>query len=401
MHRRRWSAIPNGKSHTLSLSSRHVHISRRATHIHIIVPGLCCWINKLVWLSRAASSFSKWVASVSGATYMPEPDIQHRDLGLTDDDVSRMYYLMVLARVISTKARLLNRQGKVLFTMSCDGQEAADVGSAFALRAGTDLVVPYARDLGAVLALGMTPLQVMLHLLARAEDPNGGGRQMPGHWGCQELGILSMGSTVGVTIPKATGTALASKVLKQDSVTLVYFGDGASSKGDFHEGLNFAGVLQVPAVFFCNNNGWAASVPLEKQTAGASIAMRAESYGFPGVVVDGTDALAVYNATHEAVKRARCGGGPTLIEARSIRMIPHSSTDDHFLYRTQEELDQESSRDPVPRFRAYLVSQGLLDEEGDRVLWERVDAEVEHAISQAESAPFPEPESALERVYAP
>jgi 2-oxoisovalerate dehydrogenase E1 component alpha subunit len=210
-----------------------------------------------------------------------------------------------------------------------------------------------------------------------------------------------MGSTVGITIPKGVGTALASKLLKQDSVTLVYFGDGASSKGDFHEGLNFAGVLKIPVVFFCNNNGWAASVPLKKQTAGANIAMRAECYGFPGVLMDGIDALAVYQATREAVDRARGGGGPTLIEARSIRMMPHSSADDHYLYRTQEELDQESSRDPLPRFRDYLVSQGLLDDEGDRVLRVRIDAEVEEAINLAESAPFPEPESALERVYAP
>lgn len=332
---------------------------------------------------------------------MTEQAIQHGDLGLTDEDVSRMYSLMLLARNISTKGRLLNRQGKVLFTMSCDGQEAADVGSAYALRAGTDLVVPYARDLGVVLTLGMTPQQVMLHYFARAADPNGGGRQMPGHWGSKELGIVSMGSTVGITIPKGVGTALTSKVLKQDSVTLVYFGDGASSQGYFHEGLNFAGVLQVPVVFFCNNNGWAASVPFNKQTAGENIAMRAESYGFPGILVDGTDALAVYQATREAVDRARGGGGPTLIEARSIRMMPHSSADDHLLYRTQGELDQESSRDPVLRFREYAVSQGLLDDEGDRVLRERIDAEVEDAIKLAESSPYPEAESALERVYAP
>jgi 2-oxoisovalerate dehydrogenase E1 component alpha subunit len=147
---------------------------------------------------------------------MTESAIQQ---GLTDEDASRMYYLMLLARTISAKARLLNRQGKVFFTMFCDGQEAGDVGSAYALRAGTDLVVPYTRDFGAVLTLGMTPQQVMLHYFARAADPNGGGRQMPGHWGSKELGILSMGSTVGITIPKGVGTALASKVLKQDSET--------------------------------------------------------------------------------------------------------------------------------------------------------------------------------------
>jgi 2-oxoisovalerate dehydrogenase E1 component alpha subunit len=308
---------------------------------------------------------------------------------------------MVLAREISRKAWLLNRQGRVLFTMPCDGQEAADVGSAYALRPGSDFVLPYARDLPALLVLGMTPREVMLNCFARAEDPNSGGRQMPMHWGCKRLRVVSMGSPVAVSIPKAVGIALASKRRGEDSVTLAYFGEGAASEGDFHEGLNFAGVLRVPVIFFCNNNGWATSVPLSKQTAGRSIAARAESYGFPGVLVDGNDPLAVYKVTKEAVSRARRGDGPTLIEAQTIRMMPHTSSDDHLRYRTQEELDEEGRLDPLPRFRDYLVSKGFLDAEGDRQLWARAEAETEDAISYAESAPLPAPESALERVYAP
>ena len=226
-----------------------------------------------------------------------------------------MYYFMVLARTISRKAWLLNRQGKMMFCMAGDGQEAADVGSAWALKPGTDLLVPYARDLAAVLVLGMTTREIMLNLFARADDPNSGGRQMPMHWSSKRMGIVSMGSPIAVTIPKAVGLALASKIRREPSVTMVYFGDGAASEGDFHEGLNFAGVMKAPVVFFCNNNGWATFVPFEKQTAGESIAMRAESYGFPGVEVDGMDVLAVSEVTKVAVDGARNGEGPTLIEA--------------------------------------------------------------------------------------
>jgi len=330
-----------------------------------------------------------------------EQVVSHREVGLEDRDALRMYHFMARARTISQRAWLLTRQGRVLFTMPCDGQEAADVGSAYALRAGTDFVVPYARDLGAVLVLGMTPREVMLNLFARAEDPNSGGRQMPMHWGCKRLRIVSMGSPVAATIPRAVGIALASKLRKEDPVTLVYFGEGAASEGDFHEGLNFAGVLKVPVVFFCNNNGWATSVPLKKQMGGDSIAMRADSYGFPGVLVDGNDPMVVYKATREAVERARCGDGPTLIEARTIRMMPHSSSDDHYRYRSWEELEAERRLDPIPRFRDHLISCGLLDMEDDRALWAQIESETEEAISYADSAPLPTPESALERLYAP
>ena len=321
--------------------------------------------------------------------------------GQEKEQALRMYYFMVLARSISRKAWLLNRQGRVLFAMACDGQEAADVGSAWALSPGTDFLVPYARDLAAVLVLGMTPREIMLNLFAREADPNSGGRQMPMHWSCKRLRIVSMGSPVAVTIPKAVGLALASKIRREPSVTLVYFGDGATSEGDFHEGLNFAGVMKAPVIFFCNNNGWATSVPFKKQTAGQNIAMRAESYGFPGVEVDGNDVMAVHEATREAVDRARRGDGPTLIEAHTIRMMPHSSSDDHLRYRTREELEEESGLDPLKRFRDHLLSSGLLDPEGARALWEQADAETEDAISYAESAPLPAPESALGGLYAP
>ena len=240
-----------------------------------------------------------------------------------------------------------------------------------------------------------------MNLFARADDPNSGGRQMPMHWSSKKLGIVSMGSPVAVTIPKAVGLALASKIRREPVVTMVYFGDGAASEGDFHESLNFAGVMKVPVIFFCNNNGWATSVPFEKQTAGESIAMRAESYGFPGVEVDGIDVLAVREVTKVAVDRARSGEGPTLIEAHTIRMMPHSISDDHTRYHIREELEAERELDPLEKFQAFLLTSGVLDADKDKWLWEKAEAETEDAISFAEAAPEPVPESSLERLFAP
>ena len=324
-----------------------------------------------------------------------------RSSGLNGTDAQGIYRYMLLARAISEKSWLLTRQGRVLFTMPCDGQEAADVAGAYALDLGTDFIVPYARSLGAMLVKGMTTQEVMLNMFGKAGDPNSGGRQMPMHWGHKKLGIISMGSSVGTTIPRAAGVALASKLRKQNAVTMVYFGEGSASEGDFHEGLAFAGVHRLPVVFFCNNNGWATSVPVNLQNAEPQVAKRASGYGFPGVTVDGLDPLEVYQAVKEAVRRARSGKGPTLVEAITIRMMPHSSSDDHLRYRSQEDLDEERKRDPLPRFKDFLISAGLLDEESDQTMRDSVDREVEDAIESADAAPFPDPDSALAGVYAP
>ena len=324
-----------------------------------------------------------------------------RDSGLDGSDAQRIYRYMLLARVISEKSWLLTRQGRVLFTMPCDGQEAADVASAYALDRSNDFIVPYARDLGAMLVKGMTTQEVMLNMFGKAADPNSGGRQMPMHWGHKKLGIISMGSSVGTTIPRAAGVALASKLRKQDAVTIVYFGEGSASEGDFHEGLAFAGVHQLPVVFFCNNNGWATSVPVSLQNSEPLVAKKALGYGFPGETVDGCDPLAVHQTVKAAVNRARSGDGPTLVEAITLRMMPHSSSDDHSRYRSQEELDGERKLDPLPRFRDFLISAGLLDEESDQTMRDSVDREVEEAIEFADAASEPDPQSVLHRVYAP
>ena len=334
---------------------------------------------------------------------MPANDGSDRlhESGLDGEDAQRVYRYMLLARAISEKSWLLTRQGRVLFSMPCDGQEAADVASAYALDTGNDFIVPYARSLGAMLVKGMTTQEVMLNMFGKAADPNSGGRQMPMHWGHKRLGIISMGSSVGTTIPRASGVALASKLRGQNAVTMVYFGEGSASEGDFHEGLAFAGVHRLPVVFFCNNNGWATSVPIGLQSAEPQISKRAQGYGFPGVTIDGLDPLTVYQAVKTAVDRARSGDGPTLVEATTIRMMPHSSSDDHLRYRTQEELDAERLLDPLPRFRDLLISTGLLNEESDQTLRDSVDQEVEAAIGYADAAAPPDPATARDRVYAP
>jgi len=323
------------------------------------------------------------------------------DSGLDAADAQGMYRNMLLARSISEKSWLLTRQGRVLFSMPCDGQEAADVASASALDVVGDFIVPYARSLGAMLVKGMTPLEIMLNMFGKAADPNSGGRQMPMHWGHKKLGIISMGSSIGTTLPRASGVALASKLQGQDAVTMVYFGEGAASQGDFHEALAFAGVHRLPVVFLCNNNGWATSVPVNLQTAEPQISKRAAGYGFPGVTVDGSDPLAVHQAVTKAVERARLGEGPTLVETKTIRMMPHSSSDDHLRYRSQEELDAEKHLDPLPRFRDFLISAGIFDEESDQTLRESVNQEVEDAIASADAARSPDPDTALNGVYAP
>src|SRR5688572_22865174 len=249
-----------------------------------------------------------------------ETALRHLTVGLTDEVLVEMYRTMVLARAVDDRGWLLTRQGKAAFMISGHGHEAAQVASTYALRRGYDYFFPYYRDTAVVLALGMTPREILLGVLARAEDPCSGGRQMPSHWSYPTLNIFTAGSPVATQVPQAAGVALAAKLRHEDRVTIVYFGDGATSEGDFHEGLNFIAIHHLPVVLFCENNGYAISVPVEKQSAVPSVAQRMSAYGIPGVAVDGCDPLDVYLATYEAAERARAGEGPTLIEARTVRL---------------------------------------------------------------------------------
>ncbi len=324
---------------------------------------------------------------------------RHEAVGLTDEQVLDMYYYMLLARKIDERQWLLNRAGKVPFVISCQGQEAAQVGAAFAFEKGKDYACPYYRDLGVVLVFGQTARDCMLSAFAKAGDPNSGGRQMPGHFGGKKLNILTGSSPVTTQVPHAVGIALAGKLQKKDHVVYTSFGEGSSNQGDFHEGANFAGVHKLPVIFFCENNKYAISVPLKKQLACESVADRAIGYGFKGVSIDGNDPIETYRVVKEAVERGRNGGGPTLIEAVTYRLVPHSSDDDDRTYRTREEVEEAKKNDPLTTFANYLLEVGVMDEAKHQELQSRVQAEVDEATDYAENAPYPVPESALRYVY--
>ncbi|OCS88632.1 thiamine pyrophosphate-dependent dehydrogenase E1 component subunit alpha [Caryophanon tenue] len=325
--------------------------------------------------------------------------MKHQELGLSNEQVIDMYYTMLLARKLDERMWLLNRSGKVPFVISGQGQEAAQVGAAFALNPQEDYVAPYYRDLAVVLRFGMTAKHIMLSAFAKAEDPNSGGRQMPGHFGYKKGNILSGSSPVATQIPHAVGVALAGKMDGKDFVTFVSLGEGSTNQGDFHEGLNFAGVHKLPVITFVENNRYAISVPFEKQVASATVAERASSYGMQGVRVDGTDPLEVYRVTKEAVARAKNGEGGTIIEAMTLRLTAHSSDDDQRQYRSSEELEAQKEQDPLPRFEAYLVEHGVLDTAALENMHQDIKQLVNEATDYAEEAPYATPETALQYVY--
>lgn len=325
--------------------------------------------------------------------------MKHQELGLTDAQVVSMYRTMLLARKLDERMWLLNRSGKVPFVISGQGQEAAQVGAAFALNPQEDYIAPYYRDMGVVLHFGMTAQDLMLSAFAKAEDPNSGGRQMPGHFGGKKYRILTGSSPVATQIPHAVGMALAGKMDGKNFVTFVSLGEGSTNQGDFHEGLNFAGVHKLPVITFVENNNYAISVPFERQVASATIAERAASYGMVGVRVDGTDPLDVYKVTKEAVERAKNGEGGTIIEAMTIRLTAHSSDDDQRQYRDKDELEIQKTQDPLPRFEAYLVDNALITDEALQALHDELKQEVNNATDYAEEAPYAEPEHALKFVY--
>jgi 2-oxoisovalerate dehydrogenase E1 component alpha subunit len=319
--------------------------------------------------------------------------------GLDADALRTMFRHMVRARVLDERMWVLNRQGRAPFVISCQGHEAAQVGIAMAMRPGYDWAAPYYRDLAVTLVLGMTPKDHLLATMARADDPNSGGRQMPSHFGCRRLNIITGGSPVATQVLHAAGAALASKVRGEDAVAMTSLGEGSTSEGDFHEGLNFAAVHHLPLITVVENNGFAISVPWDKQMPLKDVAERAHAYGMPGVIVDGGDPIACYAAMKEAVERGRRGEGPTLIEAKVARLTPHSSDDDDRIYKTREALAEEKKHDCVLRFRQHLEESGVLQPGDAEEVRAEIMREVDKALQEAEAAPLPSPESALLHVY--
>ncbi|MCK1993737.1 thiamine pyrophosphate-dependent dehydrogenase E1 component subunit alpha [Peribacillus muralis] len=325
---------------------------------------------------------------------------RHLQVGLRDEDVLEMYKVMLLARRIDERMWLLNRSGKIPFVVSCQGQEASQVGAAFALNREKDYVLPYYRDLGVVLAFGMTAKDLMLSSFAKAEDPNSGGRQMPGHFGQKKNRIVTGSSPVTTQVPHAVGIALAAKMEGKDIVSFVTFGEGSSNQGDFHEGANFAGVHKLPVILMCENNQYAISIPIEKQLACGKVSDRAIGYGMPGVTVDGNDPIEVYKAVKEAADRGRRGEGPSLIEAVSYRLTPHSSDDDDSQYRSADEVSEAKKIDSIITFAAYLKATSVMDDEMEKQINEEIMKVVNEATDYAEEAPFAKEDTLSKYVYA-
>ncbi len=306
---------------------------------------------------------------------------------------------MLRARALDDRRFVLNRAGKLVFIISPRGHEVAQVAAISALQPGHDRFCLYYRNFAAALACGFTAEELMLAAFARAADPSSGGRQTPGNFGSRRRGVIIGSSAVGPQIPKAAGIGLALKWKGEGALCYVSFGEGATSQGDFHEGLNFAAIHRCPVIFFCENNHWAISVPQPLQVAGHGVAERAAAYGIPGVRVPGDDFFKVHAAVAEAARRARAGDGPTLIEAEVVRLQSHSTDDDQRAYRDPAELATEAARDPIPRMRDMLIERGWLTSERDAGLREEISREVDRATEVAEASPDPDPASLTRHVY--
>lgn len=325
---------------------------------------------------------------------------RHSPLGLTEEDLLAMHRTMLTARLCDEAQFRLNRQGKAPFVVPVSGHEGCQVATAWPMQRGKDVFVPYYRDMAICLVAGMTPMDVFLGVFGKADDPSSGGRQMPAHWGSKRLGIITGSSPIATQIPHASGVAYAMKYRGEDGIVGCWFGDGATSEGDWHEALNFAGIHDLPIVFVIENNLYAISVPLSKQAGVSDLSVRAEGYGFPGVSVDGNDVFECYRVMVEAVQRARSGQGPTLIECRTYRFHPHTSDDDDRTYRTREEVDEARKKDPILQFGSYLQKWGITSEDKIEALRVELKEQVDRAVEEAWNAADPEPDTATRHVFA-
>ena len=329
-----------------------------------------------------------------------ERDELGADLGLSSADLIEMYRLVALARAVDERMWILNRAGRIPFVISGQGHEGAQVGIAWALEKGKDWMAPFYRSIATCLTFGMSARDIMTAQYATANDPSSGGRQMPGHYGSHAHNLVSVSSPVATQLLHAVGIALAAKIRKTGQVAMTSMGEGSSNQGDVHEGLIFAAIHKLPFILVIENNGYAISVPAAMQVSVADVADRASGYGMPGVVVDGSDVLACYRASRDAVARARAGDGPTFIEAKVTRLTAHSSDDQQTKYRPAEELAAERGNDALPRFREQLRNAGVLTDEIEANLDAGIKGMVDEATDYAEAQPDPDPSGAMRYVYA-
>ncbi|MDO8340076.1 MAG: pyruvate dehydrogenase (acetyl-transferring) E1 component subunit alpha [Candidatus Burarchaeum sp.] len=308
---------------------------------------------------------------------------------LANEDLDVMYRLMITVRQFDRKAMNLQRQGRLFTYLPVEGQEASQVVSAYLLGKQDRTFTMY-RSHGVFIARGFSLKQMFLMWMGTEQ-----GGKIP-----DDLNDVPLEITIGSQLPQAVGSAMASKILKKDSVTAVYFGDGATSEGEFHEALNMAGVNRAPVVFICENNLYAISVPRRIQTASKTIAQKALAYGFEGVQIDGNDVLAVYATMKEAVEKARAGEGPTLIECLTYRFGPHSTSDDPSKYRSKEEEEAWVKNDPVLRMQRYMQARGIWNEAYEQQVLAEAKEMVDKAFEEAEAEVHVEPEDIFKYVYA-
>jgi pyruvate dehydrogenase E1 component alpha subunit len=317
---------------------------------------------------------------------------------LDNDQIISAYKNMVLTRILDEKLIALQRQGRMGTYVSCSGQEACQVGSMAALK-DSDWVFPMYRDLGMMIQRGVPMDSLLDRLFGNGEDESLG-RDLPNAFGWKKYRIFSLAAPIASHLQIAVGVAMAAKYRNDDAVTLSSFGDGGSSSGEFHVSMNFAGVFKAQTVFLCENNQYAISVPVTRQTASGSIAIKAEAYGFEGVRIDGNDFLAVYAATKEAVEKARHGDGPTLLECVTYRLGAHSTSDDWKKYRPTEEVEEWRKKDPLIRLKLYLENRSLWSESDEAKLRKQCESAIGEGISRAEKVPPPGVGTMFEDVFA-
>jgi len=318
--------------------------------------------------------------------------------GLGEDDFRTMYRAMVFTRLFDQRGMNLQRQGRIGFFVPSSGQEASQIGTAYAMQ-DEDMIFPSYRTHSIALLKGV-PLKTMYDQLWGNGQDIVAGRQMPNHFTFKSIGWVSISSPIGTQISQAAGAARAAQIKGDKKAVWAWFGDGGTSSNDFHAGLNFAGVWKSPCIFMCENNHWAISVPQGMQTNSATFADKAVAYGMPGVRVDGNDIFAVYEAARQARERALNGDGPTLIETVTFRMGPHSSSDDPKRYQAQELFESWQKKDPVDRFKIWLEKEGIWTQEWEDQFREEILAEIASAVDAAEKTPPPGIETIFEQVYA-
>ncbi len=317
---------------------------------------------------------------------------------LDAEKLKQLYAMMLKCRLVEERARLLFRQGKFAGNYyAAVGQEATEVGATVDLLPD-DTVAPSHRNFVTNIMKG-TPLNFMFaQLYARKTSPDQG-RSSPAHCGYAPTNVITPASTIAAQLNIGTGVALAYKMQKRPNVVVALSGDGSTSLGFWHEAVNFAGVHKLPVIYVVENNLWAESVSVHLQTAVEDLSVKAQAYGIPGITVDGNDVVAVYRVSQEAIKRARDGHGPTLIECKTYRWYGHSEIDPA-KYRSSEELEYWKSRDPIPAMQRYLAGKNLWSDEWKQQLTDEINQEIDEAIRFAEDSPYPEPEEALDHVYS-